>query len=43
MNRLRLRFCKKDIEKVTIIFAMTCMEGLGIVMLICGIFGIKIF
>ena len=43
MNKIGLQFYKKDIEKALILFGMTCMEGFGFLMLVCGILGIKIF
>jgi len=43
MNTTGLQIRKMDIEKGMILLGMTCMEGFGLVMLICGILGIKIF
>lgn len=43
MNTARLEFHKMNIEKIMITFGMVFMEGFGLVMLICGILGIKIF
>ena len=43
MQVTRLEFCKMDIERILISLGMTFMEGVGLLMLICGILGIKIF
>lgn len=43
MNTLRLNYNKIDFEKVMITLGMAFMEAFGFVLLICGIFGIRIF
>ena len=43
MNTKGLQIRKINIEKAMILFGMTCMEGIGLIMLVCGIFGVKIF
>ena len=43
MHTARLGFQKMDIERILITVGMAFMEGFGLLMLICGILGIKIF
>lgn len=43
MNTTRLEFNKIDFEKVMITLAIILMEGFGVLTLVCGILGIKIF
>ena len=43
MYTLRLEIQKKEVERVLISLGMMVMEGFGLIMLICGILGIKIF
>ena len=43
MNTLRLQFNKTDIQKMMITLGMALMEVTGLVLLICGIYNIKIF
>lgn len=43
MNTRGLQIHKINIEKAMILLGMTCMEGMGLIMLVCGIFGVKIF
>lgn len=43
MNTLRLQYKKIDIERVIIGIGMALMETTGIVLLICGIMGIRPF
>lgn len=43
MHTVRLDLHKMDMERILISFGMAIMEGFGFIMLICGIFGIKIF
>lgn len=43
MHTLRLQCKKIDIESVLITVGMAFMEATGMVLLICGIFGIKPF
>lgn len=43
MNTLRLQYSKMDVEKIMITLGMTLMEVSGIVLLICGLFDIRIF
>ncbi len=43
MNTLRLNFNRVDMEKVMITLGMALMEASGVVLLICGIFDIRIF
>ncbi len=43
MQTVRLDFSKIDVERILISLGMTVMESFGLIMLICGIFGIKIF
>lgn len=43
MEAARITFQKIDLEKVMITLAMAIMESFGLIMLVCGILGIKIF
>lgn len=43
MNTLRLNYNKIDFEKAMITLGMALMEVSGILLLICGLFDIKIF
>ena len=43
MHTVRLEIQKINLERKLISFGMTVMEGLGFILLICGILGIKIF
>ncbi len=43
MDTARLEFRKMDIERIVIALGMAFVECAGLVMLICGILGIKIF
>lgn len=43
MNTARFELHRSDIEKMMITFGMALMEGFGLLTLICGILGIKIF
>jgi len=43
MNTLRLQYGKIDFEKVMITLGMVLMEASGAVLLVCGIFDIRIF
>lgn len=43
MEAARLTFQKIDFEKAMITLGMAAMESFGLIMLICGILGIKIF
>lgn len=43
MHTLRLQYRKTDLEKVLITLGMTFMEMTGIILLICGILGVKPF
>lgn len=43
MEAMRLQFHKIDVEKIMITLCMAALEGFGLITLICGILGIKIF
>lgn len=43
MHTARLDFNKMNIEKMMITLSMAVLEGFGLLTLICGILGIKIF
>lgn len=43
METARFEFQKMDIEKVMITLGMAFMEVFGMVMLFCGVFGIRLF
>ena len=43
MQTLRLDFYRMRIEKILITLGMAAVEGIGFLMLMCGIFGVKIF
>lgn len=43
MNTLRLNYNKIDIEKAMITLGMALMEASGVVLLLCGLFDIRIF
>lgn len=43
MNTLKLELRKIDLEKMVIRISMTMLEGFGIIALVCGIFGVKLF
>lgn len=43
MHAAKFSFQKMNIERMLISLGMTVMEAFGLVMLICGIAGIKIF
>ena len=43
MNTARLAVNKMDVEKMMIALGMAVMEGFGLLTLICGFLGIKIF
>lgn len=42
MNTLRLNYYKIDVERILITLGITLMEVSGFVLLICGLFDIKI-
>lgn len=42
MNTLRLNYYKIDVERMLITLGITLMEVSGFVLLICGLFDIKI-
>ena len=43
MHTLRLEFYRMNVERILITLGMAAIEGIGFLMLMCGIFGIKIF
>lgn len=43
MNTLRLQYNKVNMEKAMIMVGMTLMEMTGLVLLVCGLFNIRIF
>ena len=43
MQALRLQYRKMDLERYIIVAGMTFMETAGIILLICGILGVKPF
>lgn len=43
MNTLRLNYYKIDIERILITLGLALMEASGFLLLMCGLFDIKIF
>lgn len=43
MNSLRLQYGKFDFEKMVIATGMALMEMSGLILLVCGLFDIRIF